>query len=97
LTVCPLLREILNDAWGPGRKGPRAIARRRAHGVHVRRSLNLATPQRCKPGACFGLAQKGRPPHGRPALIGPLPNCQPTWTTRFWASASAAVVGCAGN
>ena len=24
-------------------------------------------------------------------------DCQPTWATRFWASASAAVVGCAGN
>jgi hypothetical protein len=30
-------------------------------------------------------------------MVGSVPNRQPTWATRLWASASAAVVGCAGN
>jgi hypothetical protein len=30
-------------------------------------------------------------------MVGSVPNRQPTWATRFWPSASAAVVGCAGN
>jgi hypothetical protein len=30
-------------------------------------------------------------------MVGSVPNCQPTRATRIWASASAAVVGCAGN
>jgi hypothetical protein len=30
-------------------------------------------------------------------MVGFVPNCQPTWATRLWSSAWAAVVGCAGN